>query len=188
MIGIDEVGRGCLAGPLLAAAVEFKKNTIISNLTDSKKLSKPKREALVPEIKLRAEQFAIGWVWPNEINLIGLTASVKLAMQRAIGQLKLSNQMIIIDGNFNFLSELKNTKCVIKADRDVAEVSAASVLAKVARDNYMTELAEQYPNYGFDSHLGYGTKLHMNAIKSHGVLLDLHRLNYQPILRALNEY
>lgn len=196
IIGIDEVGRGCWAGPLLAAAVGLEDSVQIDGLNDSKKLTAKKRRLLVEEIQKQTSHIGIGWVWPREINEIGLTESVRLAMYRAIKDLSFHGHHIIIDGNINYLEDILyrespcNTDCrckleaVVKADGSVQAVSAASVIAKVARDHYMAQVAEKYPEYGFDSHVGYGTKFHINALELHGVL-PIHRINYKPIKKFL---
>lgn len=183
MIGIDEVGRGCWAGPLVAAAVEFAEDVEILGLTDSKKLTAKRRVFLVQEIKAQATSIGVGWVFPKEINALGLTETVRLAMQRAIDQITLSGQDIIIDGNYNYLPKIPNTSAVIKADGSLQAASAASVIAKVLRDEYMAQLATKYPQYGFERHVGYGTTEHRRALEKHGVL-PVHRINYKPI-RAL---
>lgn len=183
IIGIDEVGRGCWAGPLVAAAVEFAEDVEIAGLTDSKKLTAKRRTALVKEIKQQAISIGVGWVFPKEINDLGLTETVRLAMQRAIEQITLTGQEIIIDGNYNYLSGIPNTAAVIKADGSLQAASAASVIAKVLRDEYMIQLAEKYPEYGFERHVGYGTLQHRQALEKYGVL-PVHRINYKPI-RAL---
>ena len=180
IIGIDEVGRGCWAGPLLAAAVEFADNTEIAGLTDSKKLTAKRRKMLVQEIQAQAMSIGVGWVFPKEINVLGLTETVRLAMQRAIDQIPLRGQDIIIDGNYNYLPNIPNTAAVIKADGSLQAASAASVIAKVLRDEYMIQLAKTYPLYGFESHVGYGTAQHQRALEDHGVL-PVHRVNYKPI-------
>ncbi len=184
IIGIDEVGRGCLAGPLVASAVEFSDEVAVVGLNDSKKLSKRQREELVPVIKSQASQYGIGWVWPEEINKIGLTESVRLAMQRAIDKLDIKDQMIIIDGNYNYLHHIDGSSCLIKADDLVQQVSAASVLAKVARDNYMQDMSVKFPGYLFEKNVGYGTKHHMSAIKSLGIT-PIHRSTFSPIKELL---
>ena len=184
IVGIYEVGRGCWAGPLVAAAVCFKETVLINGLTDSKKLSPKRRQALTLEIQKQAEAVGIGWVWPREINKLGLTESVRLAMQRAVDQIELNGQSVIIDGSINYLPHIPSSKALIKADGLIPAVSAASVVAKVARDAYMAKIAKKYPEYGFEKHVGYGTKLHITALKQHGVL-SLHRLNYKPIQNLL---
>jgi ribonuclease HII len=177
-VGIDEVGRGCWAGPLVAGAVVL--NQPIDGLKDSKKLSKKQREELSAKIQTQAKAVGLGWVQPVEIDEIGLTAAVKRAMQRALEQIAIDYDELIIDGNLNFFPDNPRAKAVIKADDSVSAVSAASIVAKVARDNYMTKIASEYPDYGFESHVGYGTALHIERLKLHGVS-DLHRLSYKPV-------
>ena len=181
LVGIDEVGRGCWAGPLVAGAVVLA--TPIPGLKDSKKLSKKQRERLDAEIRVQALAFGIGWVTPNEVDTIGLTLAVKLAMERALAQVTVDYDEIIIDGSINFFKENPKARAIIKADDLVPAVSAASIIAKVARDTYMANAAKNYPGYGFESHVGYGTADHIRALKTLGVC-DLHRLSYKPI-RAL---
>lgn len=181
IIGIDEVGRGCWAGPLVAAAVKLSSEQMIDGLNDSKLLSAKKRNDLTTKIKNTTDQIGIGWVSPQEINKLGLTESVRLAMDRAVRLLEVApTDQIIIDGNIDYLS-LPSSKAVVKADGSVSAVSAASIIAKVARDGYMAELAKEYPQYGFEKHVGYGTRLHIEALELHGVLEHVHRLNYKPI-------
>jgi ribonuclease HII len=186
IIGIDEVGRGCWAGPLVAAAVGLESDVIIPELTDSKLLSAKKRIHLTGLIQQTTKHIGIGWVWPREINKLGLTQSVRLAMQRAYDEIAGSATEIIIDGNYNFLDHVPNTEAVVKADGTIQSVSAASVIAKVARDAYMTKIALKYPEYGFESHVGYGTAAHSEALRLHGVL-PIHRINYKPIQKLLAE-
>lgn len=184
IIGIDEVGRGCWAGPLVAAAVGFDKTVQIQGLMDSKLLTAKKRVALAVQIEELTPYIGIGWVWPREINKLGLTESVRLAMHRAVDELKVVDQHIIIDGSINYLPHIPNTEAVIKADGSIQAVSAASVVAKVARDAYMTKIARKYPEFGFEKHAGYGTKQHIEALKTWGVT-PLHRINYKPIKKLL---
>jgi ribonuclease HII len=181
-IGIDEVGRGCWAGPLVAGAVILGES--IDGLKDSKKLSKRQREKLTGQVREQALAIGLGWVWPTELDEIGLTAAVKLAMARALDQIKINYDELIIDGNFNFFPDNPKAKAVIKADDSVPAVSAASIVAKVARDNYMAEIAGQYPDYGFASHVGYGTALHLERLKLHGVS-ELHRRSFKPVAALL---
>lgn len=180
-VGIDEVGRGCWAGPLVAGAVILRQP--IPGLKDSKQLSKKQRERLAAEIEVQALAFGLGWVSPQEIDELGLTPAVGLAMLRALEQIEDFHDEIIIDGHFNFLSDNPKARAVIKADASVPAVSAASIIAKVARDDYMAKVASQHPNYGFDKHVGYGTALHQERLKLHGVC-ELHRRSFKPI-RAL---
>jgi ribonuclease HII len=178
LVGIDEVGRGCWAGPLVAGAVLLEEPII--GLKDSKKLSKKQRERLDAEIRVQALAFGIGWVTPQEVDELGLTLAVKLAMQRALNQITVPYDEVIIDGSLNFLAENPKTIALIKADDLVPAVSAASIIAKVARDNFMAQAAKAYPGYGFESHVGYGTAQHIQALKELGVC-EIHRLSYKPI-------
>lgn len=182
-VGIDEVGRGCWAGPLVAGAVVLA--SPIVGLRDSKKLTAKRRQALAAEIGLTAEAYALGWVEPVEIDELGITASVRLAMQRAFNRIDCAYDEIIIDGNINFFPDNPKCRAVIKADDSVPAVSAASIIAKVARDNFMREVATKYPFYGFEKHVGYGTAAHITALKSLGIS-PIHRKSFKPI-RALLE-
>ena len=191
LLGIDEVGRGCWAGPLVAGAVVLP--VPIDGLRDSKKLSKKKREQLALEINDTA-QVGIGWVWPDEIDEWGLTKSVQFAMLRAVKDLHNHGgvyEEIIIDGNYNFLNCVTGLRCdagqistMIRADDIVPEVSAASIVAKVARDAYMTEIAISYPEYAFEKNVGYGAPSHIDALKTYGVT-NIHRKSYKPIKALL---
>ena len=183
--GIDEVGRGCWAGPLVAGAVVLDKP--IEGLRDSKKLSKKQREKLAPLIHEQALAVGIGWVTPEELDVSGITMAVKLAMERALAQLRTNYSeeremvsAVIIDGNINYLPEEPLAEAVIKADDTVPAVSAASIVAKVARDQYMEQMALAHPAYGFEKHVGYGTAAHIAALTEHGVT-PLHRLSFAPI-------
>jgi ribonuclease HII len=178
IVGIDEVGRGCLAGPVTAAAVVLKRR--IPGLKDSKLLTKKQREALSLKIHEQALAVGIGWADVSVVNEQGLTAAVRLAMSRALDKIQIDYDQVIIDGNFNFIKDNPKVKTLIKADNSVAAVSAASIVAKVARDNYMAEISSKYPNYGFDRHVGYGTAMHLASLKLHGAS-DIHRLTYKPV-------
>lgn len=181
-VGVDEVGRGCLAGPLVAGAVIF--NRSLDGMRDSKELTKAERERLAVLIHKEAQACGIGWVTPGEIDTLGLTAATSLAMRRAVGQLKTTYDEIIIDGIINYLREDVRAKALVKADATVPVVGAASIIAKVARDAYMAEAAREYPEYGFDLHVGYGTRLHMERLKLHGVSA-LHRRSFKPVRELL---
>jgi ribonuclease HII len=182
-VGIDEVGRGCWAGPLVAGAVIL--NVPIAGLKDSKKLSAKKRQSLAIEIELMADAYGLGWVWPEEIDANGLTWAVKTAMARALQEITLAYQKVIIDGNINYLPEVSGSSCMIKADDLVPAVSAASILAKVARDTYMANDAHiLHPDYEFGLHVGYGTKRHLELLHKFGVT-PLHRKSYKPIQALL---
>src|SRR5579884_663904 len=167
VMGIDEVGRGSWAGPLVAGAVILKQP--IKGLKDSKLLSRAERSRLALEIKKRSLYSSLGWVQPAEIDRWGLTAGLRLAMERALTNLTLDYDEIIIDGQLNFLKANPKARCLIKADQLVPCVSAASIIAKVARDNYMIGMAQLYPAYGFDRNVGYGTKLHRASLGQLGV-------------------
>lgn len=181
-MGIDEVGRGCWAGPLVAGAVIL--HAPVPGLADSKKLTKVVRERLAQQIDESAT-VGLGWVTSAEIDNIGLTKAVGLAMRRAFDQLNHPYDEIIIDGNINYMPMNAKAKAVIKADGSVPCVSAASIVAKVARDAYMGSEAHMlHPEYGFDRHVGYGTKAHIAALETWGAT-PLHRTSYKPIQRLI---
>lgn len=182
VLGIDEVGRGPWAGPLVVGAVVLG-GAAIDGLADSKKLSKKKRELLDREIRDKAAGFGLGWVTANEIDRIGLSKALHLATRRAVEHVKATYHEIIIDGTINFLADTTKgafVKTMPKADALVPSVSAASIIAKVARDKYMSEQDMIYPGYGFASHVGYGTAKHRAAIEKLGVT-PLHRLSFAPL-------
>lgn len=175
-LGIDEVGRGCLAGPLVVGAVIL--NQPIAGLRDSKLLSGSQRTKLLPEIKLWSEGYALGWVSAKEIDKLGLTKATELAIKRALAEIDASYDEIVIDGNYNFLKDNPKARSLIKADNLVPAVSAASVLAKCARDDYMKHQALTYPEYGFEKHVGYGTAYHIERLRALG-LSNLHRRSFK---------
>lgn len=193
IVGIDEVGRGCWAGPLVAGAVILPPNFNLEDgplgrhlrLRDSKKLSKKQRELLAEIIHNEALAVGLGWVWPEAIDISGISTAVKRAMEEALAAVNCEYDELIVDGNINYFSDNPKAKAIIKADDIYPSVSAASIIAKVARDNYMAEAAAHYPGYGFDQHVGYGTAIHIEALKKLGVS-DIHRRNYKPI-RAILE-
>ncbi|HET6925158.1 MAG TPA: ribonuclease HII [Candidatus Saccharimonadales bacterium] len=182
IVGIDEVGRGCWAGPLVAGAVILDKP--IRGLNDSKKLSKRQREKLAAEIQIEAGAIGLGWVSAEELDKVGITTAVKLAMERALKQITTPYDEVIIDGNINYLPAEPRAKAVIKADATVPAVSAASIVAKVARDAYMAQLDDTYAVYGFEKHVGYGTAAHVAALQQFGVS-DIHRRSFKPIKALL---
>lgn len=184
ILGIDEAGRGPWAGPLVVGAAVLG-GVRIEGLTDSKKLTKKKRELLYDEITLRAQATATGWVSSVELDEIGMSAALRLATRRAVEQIHAPYSEIIIDGTVNFLADTgkgKYVKTMPKADLLIPSVSAASILAKVERDRYMTEQDEVYPGYGFGSHAGYGVAKHRAAIERLGVT-PLHRLSFAPLAK-----
>ena len=186
ILGIDEVGRGPLAGPLVVGAVILpeEEQAWFTELNDSKKLTAKKREKLSTLI-LENSAAGLGWVPADELDKIGISKALQLATHRAVKsvqRLHVPFPQIIIDGKINFLKNTpleKYTSTLIKADSQIKEVSAASIIAKVARDNYMINLANKFPNYGFEKHVGYGTKAHLNAIYKYG-LTEEHRKSYEP--------
>lgn len=182
-VGIDEVGRGCWAGPLVAGAVVLAKP--IAGIKDSKKLTKLQRMRLAAEVEVQAARIGLGWVASSELDVLGLTAAVRLAMRRALEQITIPYDEIIIDGNYNFFADNPKAHAIIKADDSVPAVSAASIVAKVARDNFMHEQAKTFPEYKFEKHVGYGTRLHSEMLSLYGVC-ELHRKSFQPIRTLLN--
>lgn len=182
IVGIDEVGRGCWAGPLVAGAVILDKP--IDGLKDSKLLSKKERERLAIIINEKALAVGLGWVEAATIDAQGLNVATGLAMKQALDHIKLDYDQVIIDGNYNFLKDNPKSVSLIKADQTIDAVSAASIIAKVARDQYMANQAAQYPNYGFEKHVGYGTKLHLERLKLYGVS-SLHRRSFKPVSSLL---
>lgn len=187
ILGIDEVGRGPWAGPLVVGAVVLG-DAAIEGLTDSKKLSAKKREQLDILIREQASGWGLGWVHAEELDKLGLAESLRVATIRAAEAVKAPYHEIIIDGTINFLKETSKGSYVTtlaKADLLIPSVSAASIIAKVARDTYMAEQAQQYPGYGFEKHVGYGTALHRSAIDSLGIT-PLHRTSFAPIAKIVN--
>ena len=190
ILGIDEVGRGPWAGPLLVGAVIWPDDIKLEGLTDSKKLTAKKRELLNDEIIKLALGFGIGEVSSSEIDEIGLSKSLRLATKRAVDEVKrnfaqVKFDQIIIDGTINFLKDTEyenKVSTLAKADFLVPAVSAASIIAKVKRDNFMKELATKFPQYGFDTNVGYGTKKHIDAINEFGVT-PFHRLSFAPLAK-----
>lgn len=176
LCGVDEAGRGPLAGDVYAAAVVFDEGVFIDGLNDSKKLSEKKREALFDEIIEKAKAYCVATATVEEIEQLNILQATMLAMKRAVEGLGIDLDMAIIDGNR--LPELKcPAKTVVKGDGLSASIAAASVLAKVSRDRYMKKLAEEYPQYLFEKHKGYGTKLHNEMILKYGPS-PVHRMSF----------
>ena len=174
--GVDEAGRGPLAGPVCAAAVILPEHLQIPGLTDSKKLTDKKRRELFPIIQERAIAYGIGLASEQEIDEINILQATFLAMGRALEQLSVRPALALIDGNRETDFGLP-VKTVVKGDSLSANIAAASILAKVTRDNLMLELAQQYPEYGFDIHKGYGTKAHYEALRKYGPC-PIHRRSF----------
>ncbi len=167
LCGVDEAGRGPLAGPVCAAAVILPAGLEIAGLNDSKKLSEAKREALYGEITDKALSYGIAFASVEEIEERNILGATFLAMNRAIAQLDPAPALALIDGNRNTGIETAS-RCIVDGDAKCASIAAASILAKVTRDRYMLEMAQRYPEYGFEKHKGYGTKAHYAAIREFG--------------------
>ena len=174
--GIDEAGRGPLAGPVCAAAVILPLDCHIDGLNDSKKLTEKKREALFPLIQEKALAWGIGWASAEEIDSINILQATFLAMKRAVEQLSVQPGWALVDGNRMPPLDVPG-ETVVKGDAQCASIAAASVLAKVSRDRLLEEWDTLYPEYGFAKHKGYGTKAHYDAILRHGVL-PIHRKSF----------
>ena len=174
--GVDEAGRGPLAGPVVAAAVILPPHIEIPGLNDSKKLSDKKRRELFPIIKEQAVAYGIGIATHEEIDEINILQATFLAMERALAQLQMKPEIALIDGNREKDFGIP-VQTVVKGDSRSASIAAASVLAKVTRDDMMLEQAREYPNYGFEIHKGYGTKAHYAALTEHGPS-PIHRMTF----------
>ena len=177
--GVDEAGRGPLAGPVVAAAVVLPENFDVPGINDSKKLSEKKREALFPVIKSRAIAFGIGMAEHEEIDRINILQASLLAMRRAVEALKILPDYLLIDGKFTIDSTI-DQRSVIKGDALSLSIAAASILAKVSRDRMMVALDLRYPEYGFSRHKGYPTKAHKEAILTHGPC-PIHRKSFRGV-------
>ena len=176
LCGVDEAGRGPLAGPVCAAAVILPRGAVIEGLNDSKKLSEKRREALYDEITAKALAYGIAFASVEEIETLNILEATFLAMNRAIEQLSLRPALALVDGNRSKGIALPS-RCVIGGDGKCADIAAASILAKVTRDRYMLQMAETYPQYGFDRHKGYGTAAHYAAIRRYGPS-EIHRMSF----------
>ena len=174
--GVDEAGRGPLAGPVCAAAVILRKNQIIEGVNDSKKLSEKKREALFDVIKNEAEAYSIAFASVEEIEELNILNATMLAMKRAVEGLPIRADYALIDGNKTPELEIP-TQYVVKGDANSMSIAAASILAKVSRDRLCRDYAEKYPEYGFEKHKGYGTKAHTEAILKYGPC-EIHRMSF----------
>jgi ribonuclease HII len=182
--GVDEVGRGPLVGAVVTAAVILDPNNPIVGLNDSKKLSEKKRLQLAEEIKAKALSWSLGRAEVHEIDSLNILHATMLAMTRAVQGLHIKPEWALIDGNRVPKDIGVQASAVVKGDALVPEISAASILAKVARDEEMQQLAELYPQYGFADHKGYPTAQHLAAIKTHGVINE-HRRSFKPVRDVL---
>ena len=180
--GVDEVGRGCLAGPVVSAAVILKKNVMIKNLKDSKKLTFDQRVEVSKNIKENSF-FSIGIASVKEIEKLNILQASLLSMKRAIRSLSKKPDLILVDGIFAPQVSIK-CKTIIKGDEKIKCISAASILAKVYRDKIMIEMSKKYKNYSWNKNFGYGTKQHILGLKKYG-LTTMHRKNFKPIHKML---
>lgn len=182
--GVDEVGRGCLAGPVVAAAVILDPNRPIKGLRDSKKLSAKKRDELAEEIKEKALAWSVAAMGPEVIDKINILQATLEAMKSAVEKLPVEPDFVQVDGNklpkWKWLSE-----AVVKGDDKVEWISAASIIAKTTRDGYMCKIAKLYPQYGFEHHVGYGTAEHIKALKAYGPT-PIHRKTFAPVREVIN--
>ncbi|ADW72502.1 Ribonuclease H [Rahnella aceris] len=181
--GVDEVGRGPLVGAVVTAAVILDPANPIAGLADSKKLSEKRREALYIEIKEKALAWSLGRAEPHEIDELNILHATMLAMQRAVAGLCITPDMVLIDGNRCPKLPMAS-QAIVKGDSKVAEISAASILAKVTRDREMVELDLQFPEYGFAKHKGYPTPVHLESLARLGATTH-HRRSFSPVKRAL---
>ena len=186
IVGVDEAGRGPLCGPVVAAACILPHTYINEKINDSKKLSEKKREQLYDEIINNALSYGVGIVDSKRIDEINIYEATKEAMHLAISQLKIDYDLILTDA-----MKLKDEKVdvidIIKGDAKCQCIAAASIIAKVTRDRILLDMDQKYPEYGFKSHKGYGTKKHIEAIKEHGIIDGFHRETYEPIKSLLLE-
>ena len=180
IVGVDEAGRGPLAGPVVAAAVILPKSFKSEEINDSKQLSEKKREALFNLIKEKALAYGIAFVSADDIDKYNIREATKIAMKQAIDQIGIPYQLILTDA-----MPLADTKApvvdIIKGDAKCLNIAAASILAKVSRDRYMKELEKEYPNFSFSIHKGYGTKLHMEELEKNGPIEHIHRKSFAPV-------
>lgn len=181
--GVDEVGRGSLAGPVVAAAVILDMNRPIQGLADSKKLSEKKREQLAEEIMEKSTAWSVARASVAEIDEMNILQASLLAMQRAIVSLTVQPEYVLVDGNQPPKIDIP-TDTVIKGDSKIPAISAASILAKVSRDNEMIEMENRYPGYGFAGHKGYPTRQHLEALEKLGIT-DIHRQSFSPVRKIL---
>jgi ribonuclease HII len=181
--GVDEAGRGPLAGPVSAAAVILDDARPIEGLADSKKLSEKQRDRLAPIIRERALAWAVAYAEVGEIDQLNILQATLLAMRRAVLALHTRPHQVLVDGLYCPQTGI-SSQAIVKGDSKIAAISAASILAKTARDELMLRLHEQYPQYGFDGHKGYPTAAHLAALREHGVS-EVHRRSFRPVREAL---
>ncbi len=182
--GVDEAGRGPLAGPVYAAAVILPKNHIVEGVNDSKKLSEKKRELLFDRIINECVCWSVGTASEKEIDEINILQATFLAMKRAVDGLEIVPQLALVDGNKAPSLNATDVETIVKGDAKSASIACASIIAKVSRDRYMLEMAKKYPQYQFEKHKGYGTKLHYEMIEKYGIC-DIHRKTF--LRKVLNK-
>lgn len=185
MAGVDEAGRGPLAGPVFAAAVILDDLLPIQGLADSKKLTPKKRDHLYEIIKAQALCFCVATASVEEIDQLNILQATLLAMQRAVKGLRLKPSKVLVDGNRLPVLDIR-AEAIVKGDSTVPSISAASILAKVERDRWCVEVDAQFPNYGFLTHKGYGTQMHLRALQEHGPCV-LHRRSFAPVAKLLGK-
>jgi ribonuclease HII len=179
LVGVDEVGRGPLAGPVTIAAVLLPIHCRLPEVRDSKMLSPSQRQAAATQIRQAALEIGIGWAASHEIDRLGLTMAMRLAGTRALAQLS-GHELVLLDGSYNYLGDDMAVSTCIKADQTCLAVAAASVIAKVARDSYMELLDQLYPKYGLAAHKGYATATHLRALRQYGPT-PYHRLSWRSV-------
>lgn len=191
--GVDEVGRGCLAGPVYAAAAVLDHSRLVRlspkvrrQIRDSKLLSSVQRQAIIPIIKDIAFDTQIGIASVEEVNIMGLAPAIHLAARRAIEALATPFDLLLVDGNRRISGYKGAQQTIVKGDNLCHAIAAAAIIAKEARDQFMREQAELYPQYGFEQHVGYGTRRHLAMITKHGVS-PLHRRNFAPVRNQIAE-
>lgn len=180
IIGIDEVGRGAWAGPVVAGAVILNPQLSLPGVNDSKLVRAKARRTLDRDIRMSASHIGLGWVAPDELDEHGLSWAIAESGRRALEAMPTDNTVIILDGSWNYLKDSHEAITIVKADSLVLPVAAASLVAKVARDRYMETISKLLPGYGFERHVGYGTKQHQEALQSLGPSAA-HRCSYTPV-------
>ena len=182
--GVDEVGRGCLAGPVVSAAVILKENINLKLLKDSKKINFKNRIKIAEHIKLNSH-YAVGFASVEDILNLNILQAALLSMKRAIDKLSIKPELVLIDGNFA-PEGVKNFKTIINGDEKIKCISAASIIAKTYRDLFMIKLSEKYKNYAWERNFGYGTKAHMDGLRKFGITSH-HRKTFKPIYKMLSK-